>query len=688
MKSSSTSSSISLTKSKPKVTAGTVVALPTPTPTIGNRTRSRRSSSVFSVDTNKADFLPLSDTRESCSRSRYDLYFSHPSLARTIKPLRHLRGTSDVSCARALAQVLLSGITDVVHLMQAPQEIRNDVEYLENTQAVSFMIQQLRKEVERLVSFRELQETHAVIRIIDVAELTLAALSRLLGLIERLVKPLPSIPADSDEEENSTEGSTDRSAARMSLAQITTEALKLPSSSHRPSSAPASDNASLKTNSTSRTATILTILHKARENGLGSLFRHKHETIENEVTQEDTSPHYSPRQSALYYPVDPLHPDVDIELPPMSQDAMNIVLSHDNTQMIKSSPTAIVRLLTSKDAIQDPNLIHWFFTSFRYVLLPSEVLHLLICRFDEPMPDVQMTRRQMRVWYNNQHKIVRPRVVSLLIRWITQYWEPPYDDICVLNDMQDFVLKQVSASLLPDSLGITFAQAIKGVRVDGAARATWLQNRLKGKLSNRTISASFAFNGDDTIRFPLDAFDCPAGYNALAEQLTRLEVELYGQLPSHALIRTWLKGKTEACEERLTGTLSEMRVRHEAIGVKLTKLLQQAEGSSNRTLIETLRFQQMDLLKESSRLAMKIHAYEVIEKEIESSKQVATQAATAARDFDRSLNMLVLHTIIMDSKDKDSIIRAVKFWFNVAVVSCFHSFIGNFLRNALRCVLN
>ncbi|GAV99951.1 cell division control protein cdc25 [Lentinula edodes] len=630
------------TKPKEKSTAGPVAALPTPPSSLP--ARRHRSASISSDDTSKATFLPQFDhTSGTSSRLKYNLRAGHPSLFRSIKLLRALRSTADVPGVRSLAQVLLSSIINVVHLMQVPQDVKDDQKYLENIQAVSFMVQQFQQGVERLEHVDASRGAAAVSRVVDIAELTIDALERLLGLTERLVKPLPEIPADAVEEVKApglpptphlraSKGSTsDRSFARMSLAQITTEVLDHPTED------------SPKSSSSSRTSAILTILHKARDKSvLGSLFKSKSDA----ASSGDEYPQYAPRNSALYYPVDPLNPDVDVELPPMSEDAMNITLSHDSVHMIKMSLVAVIRLLTSKDAIQDPYLIHWFFTTFRYVLLPSDVLDLLISRFNETMPDEPMDQKQMRVWCNNHAKIVRPRVVSVLIRWLTQFWEPPYDDSCVLNDMQDFVLKQVSASLLPDRLGIAFAQAVKVVRVDGVTRTTWLQKRQQS-ISYRRLSnpAPYAFVEQCTTKFPLEAFNCTAGYKAL--------------------VRLWLERKTTTCEIRLGAKLCDIKERHEAIGMESKNLQEQVDKSTKRILINTLKSQQRALLRQSSSLAAQIQVYEGTIQEITASRNLAERAATAVRHFNRSLFMLVISTILLEAENEDGMVRAIKFWFKV-----------------------
>ncbi|KAJ4465092.1 ras guanine nucleotide exchange factor domain-containing protein [Lentinula lateritia] len=643
-----------------KSTAGPAATLPTPPSSLP--ALRRRSASISSDDTSKATFLPQFDhTSGTSSRSKYNLRAGHPSLFRSIKLLRALRSTADVPGVRSLAQVLLSSIINVVHLMQVPQDVKDDQKYLENIQAVSFMVQQFQQGVERLEHVDASRGAAAVSRVVDIAELTIDALERLLGLTERLVKPLPEIPTDAVEEApglpptphlRAPKGSTsDRSFARMSLAQITTEVLDHPTED------------SAKSSSSSRTSAILTILLKAREKSvLGSLFRSKSDA----ASSGDEYPQYAPRNSALYYPVDPLNPDVDVELPPMSEDAMNITLSHDSVHMIKMSLVAVIRLLTSKDAIQDPYLIHWFFTTFRYVLLPSDVLDLLISRFNEPMPDEPMDQKQMRVWCNNHAKIVRPRVVSVLIRWLTQFWEPPYDDSCVLNDMQDFVLKQVSASLLPDRLGIAFAQAVKVVRVDGVTRTTWLQKRQQS-ISSRRLSnpAPYAFVQQCTMKFPLEAFNCPAGYKVLAEQLTLLEASIWSQLPVQALVRLWLERKTRTCEIRLGAKLCDMKERHEAIGIESKNLQEQVDKSTKRILVNTLKSQQRALLRQSSNLAAQIRVYEGTIQEITASGNLAQRAATAVRHFNRSLFMLVISTILLEAENEDGMVRAIKFWFKL-----------------------
>ncbi|KAF5385647.1 hypothetical protein D9757_005482 [Collybiopsis confluens] len=657
-----------LYKSTGKPVAGTAVVPPTPPPTIGRRSRRHSTSSV---DTNRADFLPYSNSAESSSCSQFDLYARHPSLSFCMALVRESRGSTDVARARALARVLLVTVTDVIHLMNVPEDTKDDQKYQENLHCVSFMIQQLNVQFEGMQDVEEPRKRFSVDRMVDMAELTLAALERLLQLTERMSKPLPCIPVDEDGRTVPTSSNASRSTARISFAQMTAEILENAPSEQSSSRAFTLDSASTNSVSSSRTTTILAILKKARQNGLGSLLRHKGQAPkkEAEVGKEAqtgyVSPQYAPRNSALYYPVDPLHPGVDIELPPLSGDTMNIELSHDNTHVIKSSPIAIIRLLTSKDAIQDPTLLHWFFTTFRYVLLSSEVLDLLLRRYNETMPQIPMTHEQARVWCNNQHGIVRPRVISVLIRWLTQYWEPPYDTYCVLNDMQDFVLKQVAASFLPEKLGIAFAQAIKGVRVDGMTRTKWLQKRVRNTSNSRLACSPFTLTLDHAVKFPIALFDCSAGHEAMANSLTILEVELYGRLPTQALMRAWLKSKTKGCEDRMKERLSEVKKRHKGAGKQLARLLQQADGSSSRVLVETLASQQTDLLRESGQLAMEIYAYQVTEREMKNSALAAEQAAFAVKSFDRSLSMFVLHTIILDSKSLDDIYRSISFWLAV-----------------------
>ncbi|KAJ3716882.1 ras guanine nucleotide exchange factor domain-containing protein [Lentinula raphanica] len=674
-------------KAKEKTTAGPVApSLPTPP-----SSRRRRSASIDSDDTGKAIFIspPADAASSSSSRSKYNLHAGHPSIFRSIKLLRALRGSTDVSGARAVAQVLLSNITNVVHLMQVPEDVKDDNKYLENVQGVSFMRQQLMKEVQRLEQVKESQELVAVARLIDISELTIAALERLLGLAERMVKPLPGIPTDttdSEAEENSPESDSvshlrpsresvlsDRSFVRISLAQIAAEALD---------SSPVEDSSeSSSSGSGSRTSAILTILHKAREKSvLGSLFRSKSESEDSAPSGRDESsesenelPQYAPRHSALYYPVDPLHPNDDVELP-MSEDAMDITLSHDNKQMIKMSLTAVIRLLTSKDAIRDPYFLHWFFTAFRYALLPSEVLDLFISRFNESMPDHSMDRKQIRVWCNNHEKIVRPRVVSVLIRWLTQFWEPPYDNVCVLNDMQDFVLKQVSASLLPDRLGIAFAQAVKAIRVDGVTRTTWLQDRWHKNMVFNSLSTSssesYSFVTECETKFPLEAFDCPTGHKVFAEQLTRLAVDVWTRLPAQALIRMWLGRKMKACEARLEAKLGGMKERKEALEMELKTLFQQINETASQIVVGTLKARRKKLLKESNQLAGQISTYEASLKDIYSSTKLAEGAATAVRHFDRSLFMFVINTVLLETENEDDMVRAINFWFRVCTL-CF-----------------
>ncbi|KAG5651659.1 hypothetical protein H0H81_007939, partial [Sphagnurus paluster] len=166
------------------------------------------------------------------------------------------------------------------------------------------------------------------------------------------------------------------------------------------------------------------------------------ESFSSENKEREAEVPYIPRQSAFYYTADP-YCGTDVEMPIPTGDSIAVRLDHKG-EMKAASMTALVRILTSKESVLDPDFIALFFISFRFFSSPKHFLEALIRRYDEE-PPADLNSQQFSVWVRS-HMNAQIRVGRAILMWLDVYWKQDDDDE-VLEDLQNFVLDRFVGEL-------------------------------------------------------------------------------------------------------------------------------------------------------------------------------------------------------------------------------------------------
>ncbi|KFH69584.1 hypothetical protein MVEG_04392 [Podila verticillata NRRL 6337] len=94
---------------------------------------------------------------------------------------------------------------------------------------------------------------------------------------------------------------------------------------------------------------------------------------------------------------------------------------NENNQLTGATLGAYIELLTPHRTGADPSLVSTFFITFRLFSTPSEVVSLLIGRFNQK-PPVGLDVRQSKLWIQKKQDRIRQSVYSALKTWIDNYW--------------------------------------------------------------------------------------------------------------------------------------------------------------------------------------------------------------------------------------------------------------------------
>ncbi|KAG0355091.1 hypothetical protein BG005_005971 [Podila minutissima] len=100
---------------------------------------------------------------------------------------------------------------------------------------------------------------------------------------------------------------------------------------------------------------------------------------------------------------------------------------NENNQLTGATLAAYIELLTPHRTGADPTLISTFFITFRLFSTPSEVVSLLIQRFNL-QPPAGLDVRQSKLWAQKKQDRVRQSVYTALKTWIDNYWVAKKDN--------------------------------------------------------------------------------------------------------------------------------------------------------------------------------------------------------------------------------------------------------------------
>ncbi|OQE36019.1 hypothetical protein PENCOP_c012G04499 [Penicillium coprophilum] len=200
---------------------------------------------------------------------------------------------------------------------------------------------------------------------------------------------------------------------------------------------------------------------------------------------------------------------------------------HGSVEIVRAGTlTALVEKLTYHDKL-DSSFNRIFFTTFKYFTSSSELLRLLIDRFD-CSPPVSHTITTSE-WSTQTKPLIRLRVIYVLKQWLEHFWSEPKD---IETDRKLRILQSFAEHVT----NFTEARAIKHLLIT-------IQRRLAGlDCQRRSISSILAPPKPilprrlDKLQFlRLDAKE-------IARQLTIMEAHMFGKVHRDELLnKNWQK---------------------------------------------------------------------------------------------------------------------------------------------------
>jgi hypothetical protein len=275
-------------------------------------------------------------------------------------------------------------------------------------------------------------------------------------------------------------------------------------------------------------------------------------TLQNDNTSESQkSPKrnaYSIRQSLLVFS-DPEEPQNNVEMPRPVGDAFDININEKGV-IVGASLSALIRILTSKDAVTDHELTEMFFVCFRFFSSPMEVYDKLVGRYDEQPPG-PLTTSQSRVW-EQEARLVRFRVAKVFLMWLDLHWRHETDKD-VFEPLLNFTFKRMAADL-PFELSKKITEALHKCAGTGhnyrgrrlRRRLEMQENVLKSEVPPSTsfkLSKATDRGGSSTLEV-LD-FNSTRGRQELAIQLTINASQLYRLVDPEDAIIFWRNGENK-----------------------------------------------------------------------------------------------------------------------------------------------
>ncbi|TFK40826.1 ras guanine nucleotide exchange factor domain-containing protein [Crucibulum laeve] len=251
---------------------------------------------------------------------------------------------------------------------------------------------------------------------------------------------------------------------------------------------------------------------------------------------------YNPRQSALWFPEDPLHPEVDVDMPMPMGDAAAVHLN--NCGEIKAGTlNSLIRMLTSKEGVTNHEFITFFFLGRTSFTTPVEFFDELVSRYMEREP-TGLTEQQKRVW-DREVNTTRIRVGKTMVLWVNEYWIPGID-VEVLERMQMFS-DDIMAKDLPRDLVDTFNKLLQR-RIDGDNK-----NHRKKKSLEAFSTTELWFPQEIPILtgfkmpkeilgdmyFKLRLFDSESGRDEFARQITMTVAGIFRKVEPEKIVMYW-----------------------------------------------------------------------------------------------------------------------------------------------------
>ncbi|PFH54091.1 hypothetical protein AMATHDRAFT_45105 [Amanita thiersii Skay4041] len=241
---------------------------------------------------------------------------------------------------------------------------------------------------------------------------------------------------------------------------------------------------------------------------------------------------YIIRQSSFFFSPDPESPETDVEMPLPTGDTTLVWLNCAGKLKAASFP-ALVRMITSKHALLDLDLIPTFFSGFRIFSSPRLLLVELKSRYvGEPMPE-GLKDDQQRVW-TREAAYIRLRVGKIIAIWLTEYWRASDQD--VLEDLRTFARDDMAE--LPTIIGERIMELIvdrmagKDIRVTLAINESESVNMKSNQL---TFGCKFSQDINDVLK----QFNTTSRREEFAQQLTATTSMMFRNIDPWDVVEYW-----------------------------------------------------------------------------------------------------------------------------------------------------
>ncbi|GLB38350.1 hypothetical protein LshimejAT787_0502150 [Lyophyllum shimeji] len=548
-----------------------------PIPTNGTSQRRKRVKKLKDdVQTEKTESVFSDDPAPASSGvfvpaiPKFSLEQSFPSILSTVELMQSLKTSKSIESLHPLSRVFLTCLRTIVHSMDdLPHDVRLNPQYEVAQFAVIFCGNQLKAEVSRQKKAKDPSQSTFVMAL-ELVDMTVTRLRSFLEVAERILaenKPLPELPAVPADAPTSLERIEEKPQPLVNIVEAVLNGEHDTGSPSSPEETHSSQDL-LATKKKKRIgsgniirsivrrprggssrASILTLRTKSS----ATLINPDTAVVNPEASSLSTSPQessaaerpvempYLPRQSAFYYVADPYCPEIDVDMPLPSGDADAVRLDH-NGVMKAASLTALVRILTSKESVTDPEFSPTFFICFRFFTTPTLFLEALMRRYDEE-PPADLHPAQLRVW-TRDHMAVHIRVGKTILMWLDLYWKPDADAE-VMETLQEFTLERLVHEL-PEGLVKHMLEGLDLVWGDDplcrrSRKAYDMQfiYHHGGAASLAATDFQGTIDGSLETGEQLLSFDTPAGREEFARQLTVRVSQEFQQIDPEDAIKYW-----------------------------------------------------------------------------------------------------------------------------------------------------
>jgi hypothetical protein len=509
---------------------------------------------------------------------KFNLEETYPSIFIPTELIRLLEGIKDLDKLRSLTQVFTACLQSIIRSVDGLlYDIRLNPIYERAQQGVIFTWKLFTAQVTRIdPDWCATQAVEGIEMALELMDMTIASLRSFLEIVERITtakKPLPALPRGDLVVPAPLQARSDLNTLPNSATVSPLTAKGIPESSLNERINVSCTKPSVKrkiTDNTSRRRES-SIIHRILQLAPNPSNISISSTTNSSLTAVDprlpTKPLQEPekckhpelpyvlRQSAVYFPADPYCPEVDVEMPLPAGDAVAVRLDHLGMPKA-ASLTALVRMLTSKDAVIDPEFTDTFFLCFRLFSSPMQFFQRLVERFDE-IPPASLTTAQLRIWMRESTH-VRIRVGKTIKIWMAEYWRPEHDND-VLKHLQTFVLERMIKDL-PNQLAMGITKGLNDLVNRKEHRGIRRKRQLDIDKYLATVdesgSTDFDLLSDPDVTPQLSQFKSRVGREALARQLTIKASEIFFKIDPEAAVIFWTQGKDKEVGQAIATIIS------------------------------------------------------------------------------------------------------------------------------------